>query len=72
MYMYMYIFKGKRGMRTHSCYDHYLTIGQLVNGRYREIQDQILIVQRQTKEEWILFTKFLFNLLYFNYYPYDF
>ena len=41
-------------MRNHSRYDPYLIIGQLVNWQFLIIQDQILLVQRQTKEEWIL------------------
>ena len=48
-------------MRTHSRYDPYLIIGQLVNGQFWEIWDQILPVQRHTKEEWILLTEFLFT-----------
>ena len=65
MHIYIYIFKGKRGLRTHSHYDPYLIIGQLVNGQYWAIHDQILLVRRQTKEEWTLLTEFLFTLLYF-------
>ena len=54
------------GMRTHSRYEPNLIIGQLLNGRFREIQDQILLIQRQTNEEWILLTEILFPLLYFD------
>ena len=49
IYIYIYIFKIKMGIRTHSRYDPHLIISQLVNGELREIQDQILFVQRQTK-----------------------
>ena len=55
------------GMRNHSRYEPYLIKRQFANGGYRAIQDQILLVQRQTKEEWILLTEFLFTLLYFCY-----
>ena len=51
IYIFIYIFKGKVGMRTHSRHELYLMIGQLVNGKFQEIQDQILLVRRQTKEE---------------------
>ena len=53
-------------MRNHSRYEPYLIIGQFVNMIFREIRDKILPVQGQTKEEWILLTKFLFTLLYFD------
>ena len=36
-------------MRTSSRYETYLIIGRLVNERYQVIQDQILLVQKQTK-----------------------
>ena len=66
-YTYIYIhIQRKMGMRNHSRYEHYLIIGQLVNGRSREIQDQTFLLRRQTKEEWILLTKTLFTLLYFD------
>ena len=60
------------GMRNHSHYEPYLIIGQLMNGRFRSIWDQILPVQGHTKEEWILLTKFFFTLLYFDSYPHNF
>ena len=53
-------------MKNHSRYEPYLIIGQLVNGPFREIHDQILLVRRQTKEKLILVTEFLFNFLYFD------
>ena len=49
---YIYISKGERGIITHSCYEPYLIIGQLVNGQFWEIQDQILLLRRHTKEKW--------------------
>ena len=60
------------GTITHSRYEPYLIIGQLVNGRIWAIQDQLLLVQRQIKEEWIFLTEFLFTSLYFNEYPHNF
>ena len=54
------------GMRIHSRCEPYLIIGQLVKVQYWEIQDQILLVRRQTKEEWVLLTEFLFTSLYFD------
>ena len=66
IHIYTYTFQEKMGTRTHECYEPYLIIGQLVNGRSWAIQDQILLVQIQTKEEWILLTEFLFTLLYFD------
>ena len=51
IHIYTYIFKVKMGMITHSCYETYLIIGQLVSRKFREIRYQILLVQRQTKEE---------------------
>ena len=59
IHIYTYIFKVKMGMINHSSYDHYLIIGNLVNGKFQEIWDQILPVRRQTREEWILLTKLL-------------
>ena len=59
-------------MRTHSYYEPYLIIGQLVNGKFRAIRYQMVPVQIQTKEEWLLITEFLFNLLYFDSYAHNF
>ena len=64
--IYIYIFKGKISMITHSRYEPYLIIGQLVSGRFWTIQYQILLVRIQTKEEWIIITEFLFTFLYFD------
>ena len=66
IYTHIYLSKGKMGMRTHSRYEPYLMIGQLVNGRYWVNQDQIFIVLRQVEEEWILLTKFFFTVLYLD------
>ena len=66
IHIYKYIFKVKIVMRTHSRYDTYLIMVQLVNGKFREIQDQILLVKIQTKKEWVLLTEFLFTSFYFD------
>ena len=57
---------------THSHYEPYLLIGQVVNGRFWKIQGQILPVQTQTKEEWIFPTKLIFTFLYSDSYPHHF
>ena len=35
IYIYIYIFRLKMGIRTHSRYEPYLIIGQLLNGKFQ-------------------------------------
>ena len=59
----MYVFKDKMGIRTHSLYDPYFIIGQLVNRQFQAIRGQILPIRIQSKEEWILLTGLFFTYL---------
>ena len=45
-YIYIYIFEGKMGIRTHLNYEPYLIIVQLVYGQHQKIRDQILTIRR--------------------------